>query len=62
MKIIQIDASEVWTLLKEGYEINMVDDESVVYYINGVPCDTAAGWIDAVESGEKKAAFFYLVG
>lgn len=61
MKIIQIDASEVWILLKEGYDINMVDDDNVVYYLNGVACDTAAGWISAVESGDKKAAFFYLI-
>lgn len=61
MQIVQIEVSEVWLLLREGYDINMVDDDNIVYYLNGVACDTVAGWLNEVENGKKKAAFFYLV-
>ena len=61
MTIIQIEAPEVWNLLIEGYEINMVDDDNIIYYLNGVACSTAADWINEVENGKKNAAFFYLI-
>ncbi len=61
MKIIQIEPAEVWTLLFEGYEINMIDSDNVVYYLNGYNVDQVTSWIQDVLENKMTAAFFYLV-
>ena len=61
MKIIQIEPVEVWTLLFEGYEINMIDSDNVVYYLNGYNVDQVTSWIQDVIEKKMTAAFFYLI-
>lgn len=60
IKIVPVGAGYVWDHLTEGFEINMVDEDNVVYYLNGYTVETVVKWIHEVIDGERAAAFFYL--
>ncbi len=60
IKIVPVDANYVWDHLIEGFEINMIEEDNVVYYLNEFTCDQVAKWLYEVINGERAAAFFYL--
>lgn len=60
IKIVPVGVGYVWDHLMEGFEINMVDEDNVVYYLNGYAVEQVAKWINEVIEGERAAAFFFL--
>ena len=60
IKIVPVGVGYIWDHLAEGFEINMIDEDNIIYYLNGYTVGQAAKLINDVIEGKRAAAFFYI--